>query len=1179
MRLIKKNKFLSLCTVYLIFALIGFWFLTKSWLPEGFVLAGHDSGLALDAKQFLNSRFYAWDDHLNFGQDNAVNFGSITLHVIDYILTILAGNQAAGNYLLIFFWLAILFSSALVFAFSVKDNFGKVFVFIFPVFITFNFYVFQSIFMLERAKYGLLSATLIFLAISLRVLTRKMEILLAAILSAIIFFVFNGGSIWGLPLYGGLIVMVLVLLLYTTIWGFLTRKFEQVYKLLTFLVLTLVGYILINSYAILPYLVKLFYGDLSNFFNESITVPNKSWLNYISQSSSFINMFRLQGIPDWYTDQYNINLNHPYAEAYFKDQTLIAVSFLFPVLAFSSLLLVKTTIQRRLISFFVLLIVVVLIFMAGTHPPLGFIYDFLYDKVPGFVIFRTPFYKFGSTFFLSMSVLIGFTLSICSIKIVSFIKNDGLKSISTLFLTIIIIGGWLWYYKPLFSPQVLYWQKSATTKVHIPDYVQDFKNWADNNYTNGRILLLPSLDEGWKVDSYSWGYWSLSTLPSMLTFKNTLANDASLSPEERNWLQELYLSIEQGDKEEKILNLSSRLGINFFLVRNDILADDHLFSLKSPQKFENILSSLIHIKKAKIFGEWTIYKIDSEFNKKIYAISSLVAIPQNYPFLYRSFASNSNIFLVPQKESKSNNIPRDLFSAELTYYQCESCLIENIETNADLPKVRVLPNSPLYLLKKIREKKELLLATNDKEKINVYLGATLRRAGEVKNMLDFREREKYLIGSLKMMNDYLVITHQLLSSTSDPKEDFEKARMIIQILNPIEINLRIELDKARSGTFGENVIQGLTDVLWQIYRIKTFYTPILNDENKWRNEKVFHVNLTEKNSDGLFISTHFLPFDTDGQRIYPKTATLTQENKEWPLKIIKKSEDIIHMESPPGLIGAFTLVVRFDNLPNIFKSHGYKLEQSPSGTISCYYGSIERFDSSLFYKVRISASRKDQALKLFVREDNKEDPQLQYFIKGQRELGIYPILNYQPFTYIYYPSINSKYLNIYVCNENKEKPQIDNVTAEEIFSPFVVLNNESDKKFSIKAPSVDYDKKNPTRYELQLQRSATPFILIFNERFDKLWRLREISNSDEGQNNPFGLIKGLFSKSNKIISNHFIVDGYANGWKVDSLGTGKFVIEYFPQKAFYVGALISIAVFCISFLGIFIYLLKRRKRQ
>src|SRR3989339_2205251 len=97
------NKELVHYLVYVAVALIGIWFLTKMWVPSGYVVAGHDSGLALDAKSFLKTRFFAWDDRIDFGVDNSPHFGSVMLHSIDYALSLFGTSSFAGNQVAVFF--------------------------------------------------------------------------------------------------------------------------------------------------------------------------------------------------------------------------------------------------------------------------------------------------------------------------------------------------------------------------------------------------------------------------------------------------------------------------------------------------------------------------------------------------------------------------------------------------------------------------------------------------------------------------------------------------------------------------------------------------------------------------------------------------------------------------------------------------------------------------------------------------------------------------------------------------------------------------------------------------------------------------------------------------------------------------------------------------------------------
>ena len=118
---------ISFLYILLVLVCLFLWSLIY-WLPPGYTLAGHDSGLPLNAKQFLLSRLYSWDDRLGFGLDNSANFGSLTIHFFDWISSVLAGTPYAGNYFSLFFWLGLIFVSAFIFAYQLKEVFGKPFV-------------------------------------------------------------------------------------------------------------------------------------------------------------------------------------------------------------------------------------------------------------------------------------------------------------------------------------------------------------------------------------------------------------------------------------------------------------------------------------------------------------------------------------------------------------------------------------------------------------------------------------------------------------------------------------------------------------------------------------------------------------------------------------------------------------------------------------------------------------------------------------------------------------------------------------------------------------------------------------------------------------------------------------------------------------------------------------------
>jgi len=90
---------------------------------------------------------------------------------------------------------------------------------------------------------------------------------------------------------------------------------------------------------------------------------------------------------------------------------------------------------------------------------------------------------------------------------------------------------------------------------------------------------------------------------------------------------------------------------------------------------------------------------------------------------------------------------------------------------------------------------------------------------------------------------------------------------------------------------------------------------------------------------------------------------------------------------------------------------------------------------------------------------------------------------------------------------------------------------------SVRPPSVTYVKISATEYRVNVVNASNPFYLVFSESFDQGWRVYSHELP------PFGL------GSSQIVSenNHFVVNGFANGWYVDKTGTYTLTLYFYPQ--------------------------------
>lgn len=1159
------NKEDLLYLLYITTFLVFFWILANNWLNGGYIIAGHDSGLALNTSEFLKTRFYSWDPRVNFGQDNSSLFGSILLHFFDYGLAAISGQQAAGNPLAVFFWLGVLFISAFVFANSFKQIFGKYFIFIFPPLITINFYIFQSMFILERAKYELVSVLLLFMVIVFKLHDRKFKILTAAILAALVFFVFNGGGWIGLPLFGGVLIFTLVFLVLTIIEGIIKLKFEELLRLIKFLTLTSVFFLLLNSYSALPYFVTFKDADFSSLGDPNLKQANIDWIGSLSQGASFLNLFRLQGVPDWFNSQNIINTGHQFAQTYFEKVPLVIASFIFPILALIGFKLAKNRLQKKMLSYFWIFTLVGMFFSAGTHPPLGFLYEFIYKYVPGFVIFRSPYYKFGSLLFVGFSVLLAFATSALISNLTSNIKKRQLKNLVVFFLVALIVGGWLVFYFKLYSVNIFSWQKGFTTRVKVPSYVEEFNSYLSINEIKERILLLPPLDDNWKNDGYTWGYWSLSMLPYSLSSDNFLANGFGLNKEEESWVNKLYTDF--SDRNEKnFLDTANRLGVGYILFRKDVSSFRHDSRFVSQDDYEKLLNQRESIRKIAEFGNWSFFKIMNVNIKSVSSINKVVTIPEQDVFLSRELLTNERMVILKDELVKSPNIEQ-FISQKANSLDCDTCILEKYEVSNQLPKVTILPGSILYWFKEYRENQEISKAKDDASRMNSYLAFTLRRTGEFFKMVTYGIEERYLKSNLDSINLYLDQVYEIISKISNPNEDYVTALRVRAALDPVENNLKLYIPDRSFLVRGEGFRSTVLDTMMRIYKIKSYYRPLLKDVNTLRFEKRYTVD-TLVGNESLFLKKSSLPKDGMNMPIYPSEINYQQGEKTTKIDYDKGFGEWIEIKlSESEKKGGF-INLMFGNLPNLYFAEGYNLQVTPTGEKACYLSKIQNFDPAKIYEVKVNTDKKDQVLKLFFKDEKSNESF--NFLVGRPEVNVFPLLSYEPFRYLFRPDNFFKNPTIYICSDNKEQPIFNKVEVFELYSPqMVVIKKETLNLFQ--NPEIEVKQENPTKYLVNISNAKDPFILSLNQKYNSLWRIYENKNF-------FAKLKDTFQKNNN--SNHILLDGYANGWIINQKGDYALTIEYAPQLLFSLGYKITmVSVFLSMFYLILIFIRGILKRS
>lgn len=1111
------KKFKIQVVIYLLVFLISLLLLTRFWLPRGFTLAGHDSGLPLDSASFLISRLYAWNPNIGFGMDNSHLFGSLSLHLIDYLSSIITNTSYAGNWFNIFIWLSLILLAATFFAYNFRKIFGMYFVFLFPIFIIFNLYLFQSIYILERAKYSILVSTLIFSTILIKVVVKKIPMFIAVFFTALVFTIFNSGSLLGISLYGNPILITLGLLLFYLVYDFKNRDFSHVGRLLLFLVLTIPIFILLNIYQVLPYLSSVFDKSYISHIGSETISQSKEWVNYISRDTSILNIFRMQGVPNLYSQFGDANSEHPYAAIYLNNWFFIFVSYIFPVLSFFGILLARKLRQRKYFLMFMVITLLTIPFAAGTHAPFGFIYSYLYDHFPGFFVFRNPFYKFVGAYFISIGFLLAASLSLTISRFSSKILRG--------FFCLLVIGGWLGYHYNLFIPDKIFsWKTGMYTKIQVPEYVWDFNTWnSKENVDGSRILLLPSLTSSNLADSYQWGYWSLSPLTYSLPKIPGLINEADLTGEEKSWIGKIYSSLDCNNQDD-FNKFASRLGVKYLLIRKDVEDSN------AVKRAEKNLSSLSSIEKIQSFNKWNLYRVNIPLRAEIESVNSLTLVNPGDIYLSREFPITGDAVVQANNSIEEKLAP---FIVEKTRtYSCQSCILEKIRAYANFPTVRVFPNSPFYFLKERREQKSIELTRDDGGKIINYLTNVFRRTAEVKSMLVLEIEDKFIVDNVEKINKYSDEVIFLLNKHSELKTDYLMVKQILDTVNPLLNEYRRFVKESTFGKHGSSVREAIYKEIGLLNEVENYYSSVVGNTKYLRDTKTYVIG----NEAELYLDTESVSKDIDGNISLPTEIKYLYENKSDKLELEKSSSRWRKIVPLKSVSGGAVLNLSF-NLPNVFSVIGKDLQDFPTGLYACISGEIFNFNPNKDYEISIQANNKVQRLAL-------------YNSKLEKLVDIYPLETTYPFRYIYEPRYNIPSSNLMLCTDDRDFPNIFSLEVYELVSPVLVAVNKTDitKKDLV---NIKYQKINNTEYKISVLKTPKPIIINFNERYNSFWKIRP-----ENEN----WFKSILSIEN---NNHFSLDGYTNSWIINPSNESEWIIEYVPQKLFYTGAVVSIFSFSI----------------
>lgn len=184
--------------------------------------------------------------------------------------------------------------------------------------------------------------------------------------------------------------------------------------------------------------------------------------------------------------------------------------------------------------------------------------------------------------------------------------------------------------------------------------------------------------------------------------------------------------------------------------------------------------------------------------------------------------------------------------------------------------------------------------------------------------------------------------------------------------------------------------------------------------------------------------------------------------------------------------------------------------------------------------------------------------------------------------------------------------QEKNLKVERIYQPILMLRlnrNDNDEALIVQSmPKITFVRVNPTKYKVKVENAKEPYTLVFSESFHEEWKayinkvqssiLRPHSGQEfkvqsdygetvasyfdgdikEGTHRDVLLDSNIFETLGKKPipdEKHLLINGYANSWHItpeDSEGRKDYeiIIEFVPQKLLYFGMGISLLVLTTS---------------
>jgi len=993
------------------------------------------------------------------------------------------------------------------------------------------------------------------------------------------------------------ILLAILSFLVVIIYCLMINEKLQAKSLIKELLGLLIIVFLVNIWWIVP-LFTFFPLHTKGTISINAVVDVSKWI-WTHSRSSFLNLLWLNGFWGWKPEyfSYSIVYSHPFFRF---------IVFVPMFLVLFGLLIKEKSFNRNSVSYlYYSVIILLLLFLTkGLHSPFSNINLFLYNHIPGFWVFRES-WKFCSIIPIFFSLLIGYSCSLISHKVLRR-ESKFKRGIWNWLLLSVIIFPFLIICFPFFTGEAIERSSNFSAYIKIPSYWYNLSNYVNQKREEFRILIMPPATS--YVETYDWGYFGAGNLPVRFISKPSLQREHGYVS---NYAYQSIINyVYEKDEFAITCNLLSLLNGKYILQRNDVI--------QSSNK-----DDLVYLSNATLWP-YNFVKLEGSFEKlELFRVSDQCFLPRFYIPQSITYSSNDiealpEIVGLPEYQIKSaiylNNI-NELTDSKIDELKNEEYFekLEIFEKGVPFSYVRWKPGSWEWRLTGLKEKYEEWKVRKNEEKLidKKLFYATKRisefeKFGEVNGLADlilmnYENKMNEAIEEVKKLKDREIgkFDEQVIKI----RAYWERHKEKIDELTDLKINELKDWEKV----FGEldEEIKGLEEK-FDLENLEYSLEIPKNGEYKVYLE-IPNSKFPRLKRWGRQIPN--LKLQIDGEGAGDELIT-TDENwlEAGEINLEEgKHKTTLKLPEPENLIGGDWQKLEEEAMES-GEIKPVSQEFFPEGKIVIFQ-SIKNWEPGGLYYLSFEYKTRGGSLGMGVLEDKLVINEINELTDCERKtekilekrLRSVGEEEWEKFERVLRADKNAEGAKIYFYTLPKSNTFTDvgfrNVKVYRLIQPKIVLravgNNTGGSRV---IPRITFVKINPTKYRIKVEGAKEPYTLVFSESFHKGWKLymsdQRPATSDqqygevvasyfdgeikEGTHRNTFLEKATFETWGKkpiAEDRHYLVNGYANSWYITPEDVGgredyELIVEFWPQRLFYVGLFISglTLVGCLSYL-------------